>query len=806
MGGVGGAIRPRWPITAALRGAALAFAIAGVIRALTVAIAAHTEPAVIRNGGLASIGSTSVGAAALGLALIGLAVVLGRRWIRGLTALPPATPTDDTSLPGGLRLVLPAGLRELDRRLSGTDSRLLFMLVSVAWIAGIGALATALLSAAGARIGGEAGGTMALRLEVAAFGLAILAVLSAGWVVDRLGESATDRLSPFASPIRTRRRGRRAIPVAFLLAALLYPAATIALAGARQDVHCPGLPGGDCRKVTVALDHRHPENGRTTEVIYRVEPARGARLGTLVVAVGGPGVRGLSEADPWLGLADPAIRDHYDIVFFDQRGVGGSGGPDCGNAVRAYLGVARDDRIARDREFVQACLAELGDAAGLLPYDSTWQAAADVDAIRVTLGLDRIALYGESYGTRLSQAYAALYPDRVTALVLDGAIDPTTIGLPFWRESARGFRATLDATLAACTADPTCRSAVAGGDPTKALDRELAAVASSPVRVDYPTGSEIAQVVLDPADLIDAMTLALYQEQTRMELQRAVAAASRDDWLPWARLVISTRPEPITSRIDRRPMGHGPWPAAHLEAWSPAAYLAVECADVDAQGLTGGLDAFRTVAEDPSLDAGPFAGIVYQDAACLGWPRPVDGQDARPLSKGGVPTLVLAATTDPITPPANGQRIVQRTPGAGLVVTDGGPHVTYLRGDACVDGAVRRFLVEGQAVEHETDCPGRVASPYVPRLRATDVVVDTASGIREVAAELGALPEVTLWDGLGTFRIGCDAGGYVSVYGYPGEINLVVSRCAFVPGFILDGTGSMDPTTRTVSLSVSRLP
>ena len=162
-------------------------------------------------------------------------------------------------------------------------------------------------------------------------------------------------MSPFATPIPSRRRGRRALPVAFLVAAILYPATTIAAAGARQDVHCPGLPGGDCRKVTVALDHRHPENGRTTEVIYRVDAARGERLGTLVVAVGGPGVRGLSEADPWLGLADPAIRDHYDIVFFDQRGVGGSGGPDCGNAVRG-LPRGRARRPDRSRSRVRAGL------------------------------------------------------------------------------------------------------------------------------------------------------------------------------------------------------------------------------------------------------------------------------------------------------------------------------------------------------------------------------------------------------------------------------------------------------------------
>ena len=84
----GGPLPPRRPITAALRGAAIAFALAGFTRALTVAIATHTEPAVIRSGGLASIGPTSLGATVVGVALVAIAIVLGRRWIRQLAELP----------------------------------------------------------------------------------------------------------------------------------------------------------------------------------------------------------------------------------------------------------------------------------------------------------------------------------------------------------------------------------------------------------------------------------------------------------------------------------------------------------------------------------------------------------------------------------------------------------------------------------------------------------------------------------------------------------------------------------------------
>ena len=40
------------------------------------------------------------------------------------------------------------------------------------------------------------------------------------------------------------------------------------------------------------------------------------------------------------------------------------------------------------------------------------------------LGEEKLSLLGLSYGTRLGAVYADLFPARVRAIVLDGAIDP----------------------------------------------------------------------------------------------------------------------------------------------------------------------------------------------------------------------------------------------------------------------------------------------------------------------------------------------------------------------------------------------
>lgn len=58
--------------------------------------------------------------------------------------------------------------------------------------------------------------------------------------------------------------------------------------------------------------------------------------------------------------------------------------------------------------------------AGDLRENDTWTLVEDIERLRTHLGLDRIVIYGGSWGTTLGLAYAETYPDRVSALVLRG--------------------------------------------------------------------------------------------------------------------------------------------------------------------------------------------------------------------------------------------------------------------------------------------------------------------------------------------------------------------------------------------------
>ncbi len=89
----------------------------------------------------------------------------------------------------------------------------------------------------------------------------------------------------------------------------------------------PGVPATlQCATLTVPLDYTHAARGSTHIVIDRLPAADPAhRLGSLVVDPGGPGGSGTQlVAHEALGTPgfSSGVRDDYDLIGFDPRGVG----------------------------------------------------------------------------------------------------------------------------------------------------------------------------------------------------------------------------------------------------------------------------------------------------------------------------------------------------------------------------------------------------------------------------------------------------------------------------------------------------
>ena len=231
-----------------------------------------------------------------------------------------------------------------------------------------------------------------------------------------------------------------------LIPPLLLFFAGVFIASARPDpwfVDCPQSTLS-CDGMLVPVQHGGGSD-ETIWVVYAIHHAVGVPKGTLAIAVGGPGASGLEDALPFVDSLDPDLVKEYDLLFWDQRGVGGSEGHDCPGAGEAYA--TTESAISAASTFASACLKEAGvDPADVARY-ATREAAEDLESIRDHLGIAQFALYGESYGTELAQTYAASHPDRLTALILDGAVDLTRSANEFWADAAKSFNTVLTRTL-----------------------------------------------------------------------------------------------------------------------------------------------------------------------------------------------------------------------------------------------------------------------------------------------------------------------------------------------------------------------
>jgi pimeloyl-ACP methyl ester carboxylesterase len=473
--------------------------------------------------------------------------------------------------------------------------------------------------------------------------------------------------------------------VAFLLPApALADAGTAGAGGAGAPVRWRQCDGGECAELRVPLDYANPDDGRTIDVaLFRVpatEPE--ARIGSLLMNPGGPGASGVDFVrQVAFAIPDP-IRRRFDLVGFDPRGAGETAPVKCRRSLDSLfaLDFSPDDaaeEAALDGELqrlVGACERRNGD---VLPYLSSDSTVRDMDRIRAALGDDGLSYVGFSYGTYLGALYAERFPDRVRALVLDGAVDPTLDRLQVNVQQAAGFESSLDAFFAWCAGDDDC--GFGGGDPAGAYDRLVRRIDRRPVRVDDRR--------LGPGELDLAVFSYLYDgELSYASLADALAAAADGDGAP-----LLAEADDFTGRRDDGSYSN-----------EQEAFWAIGCLDGP---RLGGPEAYRA-AEPEVAAAAPRLGRanLNYDRACAHWPVPAVAPPGPLTAAGAAPILVIGTTGDPATPIQWGRDLAAALESGVFVEVEGTTHTSFLSLDECVDRLVSRYLVRLEVPPAGTKC------------------------------------------------------------------------------------------------------
>jgi pimeloyl-ACP methyl ester carboxylesterase len=441
------------------------------------------------------------------------------------------------------------------------------------------------------------------------------------------------------------------------------------------------IPDAQCGTVPVPVDYANLQGAQAQLAVIRV-PATGDRLGVLMVNPGGPGASAVDTvAQMGAALADTVVRRRFDLVGFDPRGVGHST-PELRCRTDAEFDAFRREPMADYspagvahienlyRQFAQRCLYRMG--PDFLANVGTATSVKDIDVVRSALGEQQINYLGFSYGTGLGATYAERFRDRVRAMVLDGAVDPTLDPIAKTVRQMAGFQRAFEDYATDCAQSAGCPL---GTDPAKFVNRyhELVdPLVARPGFTSDPRG-------LSYQDAITGTVNALYSRRYWKFLTSGLLGLAR-----------GTDAGDLLLLADEYQHRDA---AGHYQNVQDV-FVAVRCVDAvyptDPAVWAGADRQIREVA--PFLSYGAFTGFAPRDVCAMWSVAPTSAP--RPATSPGPGKVVVVSTTrDPATPYPAGVELARQM-GASLITFDGTQHTVVFNGDACVDPAVVAFLID----------------------------------------------------------------------------------------------------------------
>ncbi|MCX6952117.1 MAG: alpha/beta fold hydrolase [Verrucomicrobia bacterium] len=181
---------------------------------------------------------------------------------------------------------------------------------------------------------------------------------------------------------------------------------------------------GQTATLTVPEAPAKPAGAQVQLALMRLPATTATPAAPVVYLHGGPGGAGAEHLEsPDFRAVFAALQQQGDVIIYDQRG--------CGQSLPSLI-PARERFPAETLATRGAFLAHLEKtsvavrdrliASGHDPHRYTvLESVADLEALRVALGAEKIRLIAHSYGTQLAQAYVRAYPQAVERLVLVGS-------------------------------------------------------------------------------------------------------------------------------------------------------------------------------------------------------------------------------------------------------------------------------------------------------------------------------------------------------------------------------------------------
>jgi len=447
---------------------------------------------------------------------------------------------------------------------------------------------------------------------------------------------------------------------------------------------CPGFAetgkpalvyGAECGDLSVK---ENPADNNSREInihilrLPAISPA--AKRDPLFLIQGGPGGSSIDMAAMiYYAFAD--VRKNRDLIFVDQRGTGKSNAMQCEQLQDTEQLLPEFEQSTKALQLVKACAEKYRQQ---VPFYTTPYAVQDLDAVRQTLGYEKINLWGVSYGTRVALEYMRNFPKQTRTAILDG-VAPVQIALPKYFQI--DAQASLQRVNDECQLQEKCKAQF--GDiiekATLVSDRFVKAQREGhPIKIqfEHPRNKQLTSLVLTPKRFSSLIFMSLYSRDLTVLLPNGISDAERGDY----RLIAS-----LSALAEEQ---------SSFTGISEGMRYSVVCNE-DAQFISG----------DDIAQAQPFFGMnMVKDFAdiCALWPKAELPPNYNQAISSSIPTLLLSGNHDPVTPPRWAAIVAKSLANSLSLVAPGGNHSISIEG--CVPKIIAQFIELGSFEGIQTDC------------------------------------------------------------------------------------------------------
>ncbi|QRW11913.1 alpha/beta hydrolase family protein [Ceratobasidium sp. AG-Ba] len=471
---------------------------------------------------------------------------------------------------------------------------------------------------------------------------------------------------------------------------------------------CPDSNTTQCAFFDVPRDYTNPVENDTVSVFMRRYPASASGdnyLGSILVNPGGPGGSGAEEVLTSGESLSTIFEGRYDIIGFDPRGVSLTGPWTACFDVEAkpllldfqetLQGVPYPHSIfSNDRAVVNklraiqashnaACVAN-GNAK-MLESVGTAFVVQDMVKIVEALGEDGLNYLGYSYGTILGATFAAMRPDLVKRMVLDGVSDAQSYFNDVWQWGRDGMaetHKTYTGFLSTCIeAGPQhCAFAQPPGNSN---------VTQTTESLRQRINTIFARLEEQPAAIADSLV--------RFDARSRVVTHHR--YIIWFTLLT---PISIVNRTPR----------TYLTGPCNATGTLLENRSAQSSAETQPRPTYQS-AHIPTRKISPvgeqWASIV---GACSGWSFRAGQRYTGPwttskgLKKTRFPILFMSLDADPVTPLSSAVKMSRGfgKESATLLIQQGFGHCTTAHPSLCTYNHVRDYFIDGKVPVNGTHC------------------------------------------------------------------------------------------------------